>query len=334
MKKLFSRLAVVSAVCMLAACSSNSSSSSSESSGGSGDAITINAVSFLAKDDPLIEPVNEYIKLVEEKSDGQITINWRGGADIIPVGEQANAVQTGVIDMVFGHTGQYESQNRAVQAMPLSKLQPWEERENGFYEAMLEEHKEIDMIYIGRWLNTSPQIWLNKPIESLADLKGTKIRATGNYTRFFESLGINAVMIDPSEVYTSLQTGVVEGFVFGGISGPHKNGWTDSTKYVLDHPFWNSNTSIVMNPDKWDGLSEENQQALIAAVEEFERYMVDFHTKAEEKEREVLAEADVEFITLPEADAKELTDKAYDVEWDYLKTEIPDEVDNLRKLSE
>lgn len=107
-------------VLMLAACSSNSSSTSEES--GASKAMTINAVSFLAKDDPLVEPINEYIRLIEEATEGQVKINWRGGADVIPVPEQANAVQTGVIDMVIGYTGQYETQNRAVQAMPLSQL--------------------------------------------------------------------------------------------------------------------------------------------------------------------------------------------------------------------
>ena len=332
MKKVLSRFALILLVMILAACSSNSTSSSSESSG---DSITINAVSFLPKDDPLVQPLNEYVKMVEEATNGEVKINWRGGADIIPVGEQANAVQTGVVDMVIAaHTGQYESQNRAVQTMPLSKLDPWEERESGFYEAMVDAHKKIDLVYLGRWLNTSPQIWLNEPISSLAELKNKKIRATGNYTRYFDSLGIKTVIIDPGEVYTSLQTGVVEGFVFGGISGPHKNGWTDSAKYVLDHPFWNANCAIIMNPDKWDSLSEEQQKTIQTATAEFERYMVDYHTEAEEKEREVLAEAGVKFITLSEEDVKEMTDKAYDVEWDYLKSEIPDEVESLRQLSE
>lgn len=334
MKKAFYRLALILLVFMLAACSSNTSSSTTDDSGSSGETITINAVSFLPKDDPLTATINEYIKMVEEATDGQVTINWRGGADVIPVGEQANAVQTGVMDMVIGYTGQYESLNRAVQAMPLSKLQPWEERESGFYDAMVEAHEKIDMVYLGRWLNTSPQMWLNEPIESLDELEGKKIRATGNYTRFFESLGITSTIIDPSEVYTSLQTGVVEGFVYGGLTGPRKNGWTDSSKYVLDHPFWTSNCTIVMNPDKWDSISEENQQAIMEVTEEFEHYMVDYNNKAAEEERVALEEAGVEFITLPEADATEFTKKAYDVEWEYLKTEIPDEVDNLRQLSE
>jgi TRAP-type C4-dicarboxylate transport system substrate-binding protein len=89
-----------------------------------------------------------------------------------------------------------------------------------------------------------------------------------------------------------------------------------------------------MNLDKWDSLSEEQQKAIQTATAEFERYMVDYHTEAEKKEREVLAEAGIEFITLPDEDVKEMTDKAYDVEWDYLTSEIPDEVENLRKLSE
>lgn len=319
-------------VLMLAACSSNSSSTSEES--GASKAMTINAVSFLAKDDPLVEPINEYIRLIEEATEGQVKINWRGGADVIPVPEQANAVQTGVIDMVIGYTGQYETQNRAVQAMPLSQLQPWEERESGFFDEMRKAHEEINMVYLGRWLNTSPQIWLNEPIKSLDELNGKKIRATVNFSRFMDSLGVKATVIDPSEVYTSLQTGIVEGFVWGGLSGPRKNGWTDSTKYVLDHPFWTSNTTIVVNPDIWASISEENQKKIEEATADFEHYMVDYHNKEAEKEKAELEKLGVKFIQLPKEDAKEFLKKAYDVEWEYLQKEIPDEVENLKKISQ
>jgi len=325
---------------MLAACSSANSgvpaASAGEEAGGAAAAqsITVNAVSFLPKDDPLTASIHEWVKMVEEATSGEVTINWRGGADIIPPGEQANAVQTGAIDLIFNHTGQYESQNREVSAMPLSRLTPWEERENGFFEAMAEAHKKIDMVYLGRWLNTSPRIWLKEPITSLSELNGKKIRATGNYTRFFESLGINSVIIDPAEVYTSLQTGVVEGFVYGGLQGPRKNGWTDSAKYVLDHPFWNQNVTIVMNPQKWESISSDNQQRILEATAEYEKYMVEHYNAESEKERAALEEAGVTFIQFSEAEGKAFVDQAFNVEWEYLATEIPDSVETLRSLSE
>lgn len=190
------------------------------------------------------------------------------------------------------------------------------------------------MVYLGRWLNTSPQIWLNEPIKSLDELNGKKIRATVNFSRFMDSLGVKATVIDPSEVYTSLQTGIVEGFVWGGLSGPRKNGWTDSTKYVLDHPFWTSNTTIVVNPDIWASISEENQKKIEEATADFEHYMVDYHNKEAEKEKAELEKLGVKFIQLPKEDAKEFLKKAYDVEWEYLQKEIPDEVENLKKISQ
>ena len=339
-KKTLLMLIMALAVVMMAACSSNGTSSSGASgsddaAGGTGaQTIVVNAVSFLPKDDPLTATIHEWIRMVEEATGGQVKINWRGGADIIPPGEQANAVQTGVIDLIFNHTGQYESQNRAVSALPLSRLTPWEERENGFFDAMVEAHRKIDMVYLGRWLNTSPRIWLKEPIEKMDDLKGKKIRATGNYTRFFDSLGINSVIIDPSEVYTSLQTGVVEGFVYGGLQGPRQNGWTDSTKYVLDHPFWNQNVTIVMNPAKWDSISPENQKAILDATAEYERYMVEYYNAESEKERAELEKIGVKFIRFSDEEAEKFVNQAYDVEWEYLKTHIPDQVEKLRALTE
>ncbi|WP_080835660.1 TRAP transporter substrate-binding protein DctP [Cohnella massiliensis] len=325
---------------LLAACSSNANTGAEApaadagTGGAAAQSITVNAVSFLAKDDPLTATIHEWIEMVDEATGGEVKINWRGGADIIPPGEQANAVQTGAIDLIFNHTGQYESQNREVSAIPLSRLTPWEERENGFFDAMAEAHRKIDMVYLGRWLNTSPRIWLNEPVTTLAELNGKKIRATGNYTRFFESLGINSVIIDPGEVYTSLQTGVVEGFVYGGLQGPRQNGWTDSSKYVLDHPFWNQNVTIVMNPAKWDSISAENQQKILDATAEYERYMVEYYDAESEKERAALEEAGVTFIQLSEEEGQAFVDRAFDVEWEYLATEIPDQVENLRSLSE
>lgn len=332
-------------IVLLAACSagggnagkeSNGSSGTvtSNSSGGSAKPVTLNAVSFLPKDDPLAASVHEWIKRVEAATGGQVKINWRGGADIIPVGEQANAVQTGVIDLIFTHTGLYESQNREVSALPLSRLTPWEERENGFFDAMMESHKKIDMAYLGRWLSGSPRIWLSDNIQDSAQLKGKKIRATGNYTRFFDSLGITSVIIDPSEVYTALQTGIVEGFAYGGVQGPRKNGWTDSVKYVLDHPFWNQNCTIVMGLDKWDSISAENQQAILTTTAEYERYMVDYYEGESKKEMDALKEAGVTFIKLSEDNGKAFVDQAFDVEWTYLASQIPDGVERLRELSQ
>ena len=337
MKKLSALLAVLMfGTIFLTACSSGSSTEDGGAAAGEKqEVIELNAVSFLQKDHALTATIHEWIKKMEEATNGQVKINWRGGPDVIPISEQFSAVTSGAIDIIFNYTGQYQSQAPEVNALPLSQLTPWEERENGLYDKMVQVHDEkLNVRYIGRWLSGSPRLWLTEPIDSVDDLKGMKIRTAPNYIRFFEALGIAPVNIDPAEVYTSLQTGVAEGFVFGGLIGPRNDGWTDSAKYVLDHPFWNQNCTILMNNDKWNQISPENQEAIIAATAEYERYMVDYYNQQDEQERKELENIGVQFITLPEEEAKKFLDTAYQVEWDYLAEQIPDGLEELRKLTE
>jgi TRAP-type C4-dicarboxylate transport system substrate-binding protein len=319
---------------LITACSTNQTSQSTSGTVSTKPVITLNAVSFLPKDDPLTASINEWIKSVEKATNSQVRINWRGGSDVIPVGEQPNAVINGAVDIVFNHTGQYESQNLEVSALALSRLTPWEERESGFFNAMVESHKKINMVYLGRWLTGSPQIWLNNKVEKLNDLQGVKIRATANYTRFFQKIGITPLIINPSEVYTALQTGLVKGFVYGGMLGPRKNGWTDSSKFVLDHPFWNQNCAILMNTNKWASISKENQDAILKATTEYEHYMVDYYTKESEKEKEALKAMNVQFIKFSDQEAKTFVDTAYNVEWENLQTKLGEKTNELRKLTE
>lgn len=315
----------------LAACSDGAASE--EKKKDEPGSVTFNAVSFLPKDHPLTSTLNDWIARVEETTEGRVKVNWRGGADIIPIGEQFEAMNSGVIDINFTYIGQYQSLAPESLSIALSQVKPWEERENGFYDFMVERHKEMDVMYLGRWLTGSPRLWLKEPISSVDDLKNKAIRSAPNYTRLFEELQIASAMIDPSEVYTSLQTGVVEGFVYGGLNGPRKDGWTDSVKHVLDHPFWTQNCTILMNNAKWNEISEEDQKAIIAATTEYEKEMVAHFEELDEKERVELENIGVEFFKLPKAEEEKFLKLAYDTEWAFLEEKVPDLVGELRSLT-
>ena len=325
-------LTILSFMLVIVVACSNKTTGGDE--GGAFDGITLNAVSFLPKDDELTATLHEWIDKVEESTEGRVTVNWRGGDEVIPIGEQFEAIDSGVIDINFTYVGQYQSLLPESLSLPLSQIEPWEERENGFYDFMVERHKELNVMYLGRWLTGSPRLWLNEPIESISDLENMSIRSAPNYTRFFDNLGISSAMIDPAEVYTSLQTGVVDGFVYGGLSGPREDGWTDSSKYVLDIPFWTQNCVMLMNHDKWEEISAEDQQAILEATAEYEEDMVAYFESLYEEERENLENLGVEFIGLPEDEKELFLDTAYESEWEYIEEEVPELVDELRSLTE
>lgn len=102
-----------------------------------------------------------------------------------------------------------------------------------------------------------------KPIRTLADLKGMKIRVPSKNTgRVAEAWGATPVSQPISQVYTSMETGVIDGvLVDSSVLTSFKLG--EVTKYVTrGMNATNSMFMLVMNRDSWKSLGKETQAKL------------------------------------------------------------------------
>ncbi|AQS47158.1 C4-dicarboxylate ABC transporter substrate-binding protein [Thioclava nitratireducens] len=113
-----------------------------------------------------------------------------------------------------------------------------------------------------------PQVVFCKgEINSLADLKGKKVRGSGRMTtKLLEALGAEGVNIAFSEVPGSLQRGVIDCAVTGAGSG-YSAGWWEVSDHLMTLPLggWDP-VVIAMNKDRYDELSPEMRTELKDAV--------------------------------------------------------------------
>src|SRR5262249_50544370 len=270
---------------------------------------------------------------VKAKLGGQFRINYVRGPEVITRFQQVEALRTGVIDMIFVPSGDYQDQMPASASFVLSKLSPTEERKSGFYDFMVEEHaNKINARYLGR-LQVSPfYLWTKKEPKTLADLRGLKMRSGVLYDKFMHELGMTAITINAPEVYTALNSGVVDGFGWP-VTGPLKRGWLESVKYVIDLPFfWPSNVVALMNFDKWKALPEATRDQLIALTADFEPRMVKHFDTENEREWKEIGSRITKVKFSPQENGKYLQ-TAYEVEWNALKARAPDLIEKLRRIS-
>jgi TRAP-type C4-dicarboxylate transport system substrate-binding protein len=294
--------------------------------------IVLKAVCFLPKTNSLSAMTLEWVDRMNKMFKGQLKIEYRGGPETIPAVEQVEALRKGIIDINFNVGSYYAPQGAEFNAFQLSKLSPSEERKSGFYDFMVKAHEKIGVRYLGRWLHGGFHMYLKEPITTVESLKGKKIRTGPLYVFFLNKLGAAPVSIKPADVYTSLQRGLVEGFCWP-ILGARESGWTEICKYIIDHPFYEGDGTILFNEKKWESLPASVRDKITKTMPNYENDMVKYYDQEITKERGLLAKGGAQFIKFDPKEAEKFTNMAYDAWWEFMMTKVPDLVPELKKMT-
>lgn len=270
-----------------------------------------------------------------EKLKGKLVITYLGGPEVVPPFEQFEALRNRVVDVIVGVGAYYSGTIPEGNALLLARKSPMELRKNGYYDLVRKIHKEKgNVVYLanvggtpGRGFRLYSKVKIDKP-----DFKGLRFRVTPVYKPLVEALGGTPVTMAPGEVYTALERGVVDAYGWGYL-GVKDVGWHEVTKYVIDHPFYSFDTSIMINMDTWNSLPENIRAALeevaVKVEEEVAKYMADRGAKEDEN----LKNAGLQFIRFSEADAKKFIELAYEVQWKAILPKCPETCPKLRDLS-
>jgi tripartite ATP-independent transporter DctP family solute receptor len=154
---------------------------------------------------------------------------------------------------------------------------------------------------------------VKKPIKTLADAKGMKIRVQQSdlWVSLLEAMGANATPMPFGEVYTALKTGLVDGA---------ENNYPsyESSRHFEVAKFY-SKTEHSMAPEMllfskkvWDGLSPEDQKALRQAAKESVPYMRKLWDEREEKSLATVKAAGAQIIDVDKASFQAAMKPVYD----------------------
>jgi len=129
--------------------------------------------------------------------------------------------------------------------------------------------------------NTNIQMggWFRKPIESLKDMQGLKMRIPGLGGEVFSKMGVNTVLLPAGEIYTSLERGVIDATEWVGPALDIKMGFYKVAPYYYSG--WHEPGSILeltFNKHSWSKLPFEHQSMIEVASSEMNANMTsEFH---------------------------------------------------------
>jgi TRAP-type C4-dicarboxylate transport system substrate-binding protein len=293
--------------------------------------ITLRAVSAFAENTEYVRKLESYIRQVNAEGKGSLQINFIGGPKAMPPFEVGNAVRTGVVDIGMSTGAFYTNIMPEADALKLTQLHATELRRNGGFELINKIWNEkANMQYVGRVIDYTPfHLYLTKKIDK-PDLSGLKIRVTPVYRDFFQALGATVVQTAPGEVYTALERGVVDGYGWP-IQGIFEQKWEEKTKYRVDPGFYNAEVSLIMNLDKWKGLSQAQRNLLNKQAVALEEQTVTWK-KLNDEDTKRQAQVGVQTISFDAATAKQYYDRAYEVGWASVIKASPQYGPQMRKL--
>jgi len=234
----------------------------------------------------------KFKEYLEEKSDGRLSV------EIFPNGalggdrQLTEAVSLGTLDITFCTTSILTAYDERFGILDLPFI--WTDAEQGFAAVDGELGAYLDAILpeygihnLGYMLNGVRHMLNNeKPINEPADLKGLKMRVIESpvYIDMFTLLGANPTPMSFSEVYTSLQQGVINGFECNA-SFVYEMNFYDVQKYYSLTGHTISFLGAIMNADKYNSLPDD----LKALVDEAARtYLVDWQREYTLSEDETL----------------------------------------------
>ena len=231
---------------------------------------------------PLASPPVKVAEMVKKMSKGKFIIKVEG--------KEKHKAPLGILDMVkggqyqMGHSGSYYWKGKDINTiwfttipfgMTADEQYAWfyyaDENHNGKPDGMEYMEKVYSKFKVLSFPggNTGVQMggWFRKPINSVSDLKGLKMRIPGLAGEVMAKLGVKVTNIPAGELYTSLDRGVIDALEWVGPGMDIKMGFHKVAPYY--YTGWHepaSEMQFIVNKRAFDRLPKEYQEMLITAM--------------------------------------------------------------------
>jgi len=216
----------------------------------------------------LQEGAERFADNINVMSNGRLTIKVYAGGELIPALQTFDAVSQGTVEM--GHGSAYYWAGKVPEAqffstvpfgMTARGMNAWL-YDGGGLELWREVYKPFHVVPFPLG-NTGVQMggWFNKEINSLADIKGLKMRIPGLGGKVFAKAGGNPVLLAGSEVYTALERNTIDATEWIGPYHDQRLGLYRAAEHYY-YPGWHEPGTVLeltVNQRAWDSLPADLQ---------------------------------------------------------------------------
>lgn len=253
---------------------------------------------------PTVEAVKAMGKMLEERTDGRVCVEVYHSAQLGEEKDTIEQTQFGAIDLNRVSLGPFNNiiEETQIPSLPYifrSVEHMHKVMDGPIGQEILDAFAAHDLIGLAFYDGGSRSFYNSeKPITSMEDLKGMKFRVMQSdmFVDMVSALGANATPLPYGEVYSSIQTGVIDGAENNWPSYDTSGHYEVAKYYTLDQHLIVPEV-LVMSKKSWDKLSPEDQAAVKASAKDSVPVMRELWVAQEKKSEDKVRAAGSEIIT-------------------------------------
>ena len=213
--------------------------------------------------------------LVKERTNGEVEFQLYPQSQLGNQRQMTEGVQLGTIEATVAPAAFLGGFNPLVSILDIPYLLPDNDdqaqalREGSFGQALLHSFDDKGVVAIGLWPNGRKSFTSNKPLNTLADFAGQKFRVMDSKVLIeqMNALGASAIALPFGELYTSLQTGVVDGEE-NPLDTINNMKFYEVQKYLVVTDHGAMEDVILFNPTWWNALPEGHRTIITDTFKE------------------------------------------------------------------
>ena len=225
------------------------------------------------------EMAEEYVKRVNEMSEGRLRIDYLVGGAVVKPFEVIDAVSKGVLDAGHSVPVYWYGKSKVaslfgsgpITGADAQQTLAWIYRGGGLemYQELLEKLR-LDVVgFFAMPMPTQPLGWFKNPIKNASGLKGLKYRTVGLAADLMQELGVKVTQLPGGEIIPALERGVIDAFEYNNPTSDSRFGAQDVLKNYMMGSFHQAMEffEILFNKRRYNQLPKDLQAILRYGVE-------------------------------------------------------------------
>lgn len=323
MKRAIYFLLILTLIVVLSACGDNDNAKSGSDSS-DGDSVTFKVAGQDNEDHPNIVALEKMAENVEEETDGRVKLEIYPANQLGDYTLMYEEIGKGSVDMGLISVPTHLDERMELNSLPYL-FENYDQASQNFQldtflgETLQEIHEEQGIKLLGFFaegmggFGTTEEI--NEPTNLDSD-KGVLMRVPPIEvsTESIKNLGFKTSSLPFDDVYQALQTGTIEGF-----SGAHAPAnylqFRDVIKYYYQYNDFFEAKHLMINQDKFDDLSDEDQETLLEHSQILTDESFETAEENEEEYKEKMEEEGIEVIEFSDEELKKFADDERENVW-------------------